>query len=224
MTILATKERPIIFGGPMVRAILAGRKTQTRRIVRPQFGQAWGWGIPRRHGFELSRPGRPWRDAFGVDTDIKAVDGRWTYVFCPYGKPGNHLWVRETWASRSDIEPGSERAKHYLHYRASYDGDLGDEWHWYGRWRPSIHMPRWASRLTLEITGIRVERLQEISIEDVLAEGIEEVKDGPHANAYWREETGWQFAALWDSINGKRPDKSWEANPWVWVIEFKPKS
>ena len=175
---LAEKERPILFSAPMVRALLAGTKTQTRRVVK----------VPKRMEGVTSPAGAL------VDFD------------CPYGRPGDRLWVRETF---------SYDAK--LHFR----GDRGPCWYWadgnpeYGDWtkpRPSIHMPRWASRITLEITGVRVERLQSISEEDALAEGATLHKDKDPDYGY----AGW-YRALWESING--PD-SWAANPFVWVIEF----
>jgi len=163
------KERPILFSGPMVRAILEGRKTQTRRIVKPQ----------------------PLRDR-GV---MAFNDGEHPQMRCPYGKPGDRLWVRETWCP--DVEPYTFR------YKA--DGDEPLE-----RWRPSIHIPRWASRITLEVVSVRVERLQNISEDDALAEGITLVERGTSPVD--------QFNKLWESINGPG---SWEANPWVWVVEFK---
>ncbi len=163
------KERPIMFTGPMVRAILDGRKTQTRRVIRPQ---------PRWVG----DPGIPFRTE---DADPKGI------IQCPYGKPGDQLWVRETWApNEGDVLAGK------AFYRA--DNNTIVE-----RWRPSIHMPRWASRITLEITKVRVERLQDISEEDAKAEG----------SAYRTE-----FRDIWRSIYG---DGSWAHNPWVWVIEFR---
>ena len=170
------KERPILFSGEMVRAILDGRKTQTRRVVKPQ--------PPPLGGF----------------------------VKNPYGQPGDRLWVRETWALDD---------KYY--YRA--DGAVGDRC---GKWKPSIHMPRAASRITLEITGVRVERLQEITISDIYAEGAItdewlEWRDDvsgvgmPAGSRIENERDVWE--KLWDSINGKT--YPWKSNPWVWVIEFK---
>lgn len=191
------KERPILFSAPMVRAILAGTKTQTRRIVKKQFA-----GTARIVGDCV---------AF-IDNGRRAgPDQR-----CPYGQPGDRLWVRETWASnsRGDI----------LYYRADCQ-QRGADWVMslgegselcIGRWQPSIHMPRWASRITLEITGVRVERLQDISEQDAMAEGAEPYRlpCRPQREAL-RHVDG--FHTLWESINGPG---SWERNPLVRVVEF----
>lgn len=148
--------------------------------------------------------------------------------FCPYGKPGDRLWVRETWATIKEYDELSP-SKITLYDRppmlayAEWTG-AAREAQWRGRWRPSIHMPRWASRLTLEITEVRVERVQEISESDALAEGI----DNTWKHASWLDDSGiWQphtpitwFAGLWDSINLKR-GYGWDSNPWVRCITFK---
>jgi len=181
-------ERPILFSSPMVKAILEGRKTQTRRALRDQqpvdFGSA-------KYGAHLVR-----RD---VHDHGKLVGHRMAPVRCPYGQPGDRLWVRETF---------NDDRKETI-YRA--DGDMPGEWFDAGsKWRPAIHMPRNRSRLTLEVTGVRVERVQSISDADVLAEGCEE-RLGRHVPAYIQ---------LWDSLNAKR-GYGWEKNPWVWVVEFK---
>jgi hypothetical protein len=180
------KERSILFSGPMVRAILAGTKTQTRRGVKRLDVRA---GMPQPENDSLLS------------------------LCSPYGQPGDRLWVRETWAWF-----GCERLPCEVLYRADGHTKLYDG---YGRWRPSIHMPRWASRILLEITDVRVERLCDISEADARAEGIK-VDECGHAI---REEdhVAWggarsAFADLWASING--PD-SWAANPWVWVISFR---
>ena len=187
---VTTKERPILFSGPMVRAILDGRKTQTRRVAKP-------------------------------------LD-----ITCPYGSPGDRLWVRETWTP--------DHAAFYPHFPVCYRAGFGPEYErknghvwsseqnaWFPwKWRPSIHMPRWASRITLEITGVRVERLNDISEEDAIAEGIHQFA----ALSLWGNDPKGTpaklvggnpqeaFALLWESING---EGSWALNPWVWVIEFK---
>ena len=177
-------EKPILFNGEMVRAILGGRKTQTRRVVKDQ--------------------GR-------VPTVLQSDGNRllpkhvpdWFTDYCPYGGHGDRLWVREThWRAEGEGTGGKVR---FLQYKATSPDDppLGD------RWRPSIHMPRWASRITLEVTGVRVERVQDISNEDVHAEGF-----APWGDKYL------SFADLWDSINANR-GYGWDANPWVWVVEFK---
>ena len=199
MSATTHKERPILFSGPMVRALLAGRKTQTRRVVRLD-GNSDDFGFVR------------WQD--GYPDGARPVFDICGEVFsrrCPYGQAGDRLWVRETWQC---VSPGplrdwpgigDQRPRKVSHlnrscvtiYRA--DGEMpGDE-----RWQPSIHMPRWASRLTLEITGVRVERLHDISEADAIAEGCDSA-DG--------------FRELWGSING---DGAWDANPWVWVVVFR---
>lgn len=211
-------ERPILFSAPMVRAILEGRKTQTRRIVRLKPGQQVD---ERDDGSSW-----PWTDYDGADM--------WHWLPCPYGQPGDRLWVRETWAVPHALDGRKPRyvpADARFHYRA--DEDAGGL-----RWRPSIHMPRWASRITLEITEVRVERLQEIGEADAIAEGLKRItKDGGATIKHGipdrdglpgTDDTGWPwrdwsadprvaFRRLWESIHG--PD-SWAANPWVWVVGF----
>lgn len=195
---MSTKtEKPILFSGEMVRAILDGRKTQTRRVVKPQpwdealhtaGGCGWAWA--------KSGPGAT---QFDWNTTPVALAAQIT-KYCPYGLPGTRLWVRETW----QCDPVNHRT---LCYRATGHGsDCKIPTH---LWRPSIHMPRWASRITLEITAVHVERLREITNEDARAEGCE-VTASDH--------TVDTFADLWESIHGP---ESWAANPWVWVIEFR---
>jgi hypothetical protein len=221
------KERGILFSGPMVRAILEGRKTQTRRVVKPQ---------PPPDAKRFSESRGVWRET------LAAPGARWR---CPYGIPGDRLWARETWrvSSESNHTPDglSGTKKIYIAYKAGAfagvarqhredfrtpeDDDLASRAWGKSRvdaWRPSIHMPRWASRITLEITGVRVERVQEISGSDAVAEGIPAV-----AGTTWESRpdnlNAWvvsQFRRLWNSINAKR-GYGWDANPWVWVIEFK---
>ncbi|MGF6549349.1 hypothetical protein [Paraburkholderia youngii] len=211
------KERPILFSGPMVRALLDGSKTQTRRIVKPQ------------PDFETAR------DALGGETRSATVvyDGAMGgiglkrgnaigYVFpnihCPYGKPGDRLWVRETFAHmhRGNAAPETRHDDDVV-YKA--DGFTPDEYV-YGSWKPSIHIPRWASRITLEVTGVRVERLQDISEADARAEGV--TIEDHHMNGYCAGETRppsiCAFRELWGSIHGA---ESWTANPWVWVVRLK---
>ena len=195
------KERPILFSGQMVRAILEGRKTQTRRIVKPQPTKDYVTLMP------LSG------ELVGVTKHGGPIDNR-GWLHCPYGKPGDRLWVRETHAWYDPAQT--------VYYKAS-------ETDWtYLPWRPSIHMPRWASRINLEVVSVRVERLQDISEEDAMSEGIEswEERGVDDAQDYYRDYvTGGHvynakdsFRSLWQSINGPG---SWEANPWVWVVEFK---
>ena len=210
------KERPIIFSAPMVRAILDGRKTQTRRVVR---------GQPRAHlGLQPMHGVSPDGVAFGDPAlwrvvgpdypDCDKDDRR-----CPYGQPGDHLWVRETfWQAECQ---GQGSGNPFLFYDADQDEgpQLIKPFPWFdkvGRWgkRPSIHMPRWASRITLEVVSVRVERLHCISQEDANAEGI--VHDMEQDRVILQG-----FYRAWEAINGKRPGCSWNDNPWIWVVEFK---
>ncbi|MFT4076459.1 MAG: hypothetical protein QM647_13115 [Asticcacaulis sp.] len=198
-------ERPILFSAPMVRAILDGRKKMTRRVIKPAPG-------PRADEFDSETMNAAWQEG-------------WIDVKCPYGKVGDRLWVREAF-STGGLAPNE------AYYRASaFDRD------WYDftpdevaeiRWKPSIHMPRWASRITLEITDVRVERLNDISKDDIYAEGaitdewLEWREDAvnigmPPGSSIMNEHDVWE--RLWDSINGlKFP---WASNPWVWIVEFK---
>lgn len=199
-------ERPIIFSAPMVRAILAGTKVQTRRVVKLKPWQQ----------IEERDDGAPWPWMYDDD---RAADH---WVPCPYGQQADRLWVRETWAvpHRYDHLGPSNTPVLGLrtHYAATEErGEL--------RWRPSIHMPRWASRITLEVSAVRVERLQDISEADALAEGVT-CKWEPGCSGRLMEAFGGfsfrpaasAYAELWEQINGPG---SWDANPWVWVIEFK---
>jgi hypothetical protein len=152
------------------------------------------------------------------------------------------LWVRETWAMRADVDPDSERSKaiHYLKYRADGD-DLDMEWHSYNKWRPSIHMPLWASRIILEITSVRVERLQDISVEEAEKEGLSRITKDDGRTWKWgipdrdglpgTDNTGWPwsdwdvdarkaFARLWDQVYGKT-EHAWANSPWVWAVSFR---
>lgn len=240
-------ERPILFSGAMVRAILDGRKTQTRRAVK----------------------------LIGAEVIEEAITGPWPFspqhddwLACPFGSVGDRLWVRETWghrgsawnntkpairevsiayaadnASRVIVRPRDDESglpkQHCLprfkgkpHPTEEHYGECLESF--WKAWRPSIHMPRWASRLTLEVTGVRVERLQAISEEDAKAEGARRFDGLPSTHPYgqdarWScgEPTSTQeclgtarmaFANLWESINGAG---SWDANPWVWVVDFR---
>lgn len=254
------RERPIIFSGHSVRAIIEGRKTQTRRIVRAShFPRSW----------------RACCRDVGVSTALLEMyfAGRWEERPFPYGRPGDHLWVRETWApvGCSHDAPGAfwgpDRDLHVadrgpddqwqaIVYRADTtpaeyemhrlrDGSLYD-----GPWNSPIHMPRWASRLILEIDEVRVERLQDITEEDAIAEGAiftdygrkcfhegQTLETCPAPDATHPQRDGWSmepttssdeclgsprmaFANGWNRINGKRPGCAWADNPWVWVISF----
>lgn len=196
------KERPILFNGRMVRALLAGTKTQTRRLVKPQ---------PSILAGDLLC----WKDDALTDDQMAERS--------PYGKPGDRLWVRETFAKIA----GQTQAWIETDYRATYThGDrLGDSLGIKKRWTPAIHMPRAASRITLEVTGVRVERLQAISEADAIAEGCTQNHNGyflggPHEVSGLKQmATARQaYCDLWEHINGPG---SWSANPWVWVVEFK---
>lgn len=208
------RERPILFSGPMVRAILDGRKTQTRRtdalldLIKDgqeppkvaQFGKRWGF--------------------LGKLPD--ADEGSIILSPCRYGGPGTRLWVRETWATRmfsDEQEPSEERRRHYTIYRADSKTVEWDDGHYhdFGHcWRPSIFMPRWACRLVLEVVSVRVERLQGISESDATAEGVEMITSIDHGATDPRA----AYKTLWDSLNAKR-GHGWATNPWVWCISFK---
>ena len=214
------KERPILFSAPMVRALLAGTKSQTRRIVKPRPSEDICLPINAglyhptcvdRHGEEY-----PGTEVFGAWSDC----GAWV-VKCPYGQPGDRLWVRESFQplfaegfehgdGLTDWGTGAGYAIRYVATDGATEWIDGDD-EITSRCKPSIHMPRWASRLTLEITGVRVERLQSISQEDAVAEGVTDWMVGPTSP---RDD----YRGLWESINGPG---SWELNPWVWVVSFR---
>ena len=218
-----TKERPIIFSGPMVRAILDGRKMQTRRIVKPQPLSFNG----RKYIVPDDSP-KTWHDT----NDFIA--------HCKYGRAGDRLWVRETFCLENTYEYHSDdlaprdrpfqRFHRYCkdsggeyfiipHYRATESFEfMGDDGFPAEKWQPSIHMPRCASRILLEITAVRVERLQDISDDDCILEGIEGLKIKLENTAPKYLTPRNQFIKLWESINGFG---SWHKNPWVWVIEFQ---
>lgn len=244
-------ERPILFSAPMVRAILAGTKTQTRRVMSPQPS-----------AFTPSRAHETaYFDAYCSERKTaenpRGMSDRWCWwtsdgrqgpdwIRCPYGAPGDRLWLRETWGLHSyfdetrwhrgsiaDETDASPLPRWKLAYRADW-GQGGEQF-----WRPSIHMPRWASRLTLEIASVRVERLTAISEEDARAEGVTPCwrchGTGIDPARFewapdWCSECGGsaqgtthrdEFERLWDEINGKRPGCAWRDDPWVWVIGFR---
>lgn len=260
------KERPILFSKPMVCAIREGRKTQTRRAMKPQpvkKGSFWEWA------------GAGWSMDVGP---IYPVPGHSLSVRCPYGQPGDRLWVRESWrigawdenegalcidyrdGPRKEwvaLPDGEEFERYWIQCSEELDDkgiktDADGNYKWEPgqsplRWRPSIHMPRWASRILLEIVSVRVERLNQISREDAIAEGI---TSRPNCFGFNGQHDGWSadwsrvglpskfatqdntlcesdislsspqlaFQNLWETINGH---DSWDANPWVWVVEFK---
>lgn len=192
-----SKERPILFNAEMVNAILSGRKTQTRRIISEKTLHLFGVAA-----------------SSGECHPIELCDQRsqsYHLEFCPLGKTGDQLWVREAFAT-------GLCTKSTIAYRATHrPDDLEEGWFEKIKWTPSIHMPRWASRINLLITGVRVERLQDISDLDCCDEGY----DGPAVTAdnQWPSIT-W-YERLWDSIYGKKEGENWEANPWVWCITFE---
>lgn len=195
------KARPILFNTDMVKAILAGQKTQTRRAVNADM--AANFDEPR--GAEDVLAGYPF-----VETEDGYVSA---LKLCPFGKPGDFLYVREAFAKvpRTAYAQSTGVTK-IINPEDEYQAAIfraGWERCKPGSWVPSIHMPRWASRLTLEITDVRVERLQDIDRGDCMAEGC------PFPNMAVNDPIGW-FSGLWDSIYG-----NWHANPWVWVVEFK---
>ena len=242
------KERPILFSAPMVRAILAGQKTQTRRVMKTPPISVEPYSTPnvtmhKRDGelldkwyifdeetsaqIEFRRPEvnqkptkaqirrhKEWVRGYRYDRPT-----RWTVDeivgLCRYGAPGDRLWVREThYVQSAGYVDGSGKL---ILYKA--DGEAPTTW------TPSIHMPRWASRITLEITGVRVERLNDISEKDALAEGVSKNNQGN----YWVGEFSncarfgsvSSFHSLWSTIHASDGPNGWAANPWVWVVEFK---
>ena len=224
------KARPILMSAPMVRALIDGRKTQTRRIVKPQPEHRY------ISGYGVGRAGHPEEWTVSRHPPTSGDWNEWKQkARCPYGRPGDVLWCRETW-QKSGLGWGSELPLGKLHYRATDTGEWKPYW---GNWKPSIHMPRHASRLTLDLIGVRVERLQDISEADARAEGLATLtKDNgrtwkfgiPDADGLpgndgfgwhwqqWEVDPRKAYARLWESINGAG---SWAANPWVWVLQFE---
>lgn len=228
------KERPILFSGPMVRAILEERKTQTRRVIAPQ---------PQRVG----------DDCYRIMLGKQAHSGPENYMcrevlarfgkHYGYGGVGDRLWVRETWHCPRQLDGSHQREK--LIYRSDEEWLTPAPDYSKIRWAPSIFMPRWASRITLEITSVRIERLEEINTDDLRAEGVQVPVSAPNrpllrltgkypptnyppfngsledikkaSAADWLRA---EYASLWDSLNADR-GYGWNTNPWVWVIEFK---
>lgn len=211
MTETAVRERPIIFSGDMVCAILEGRKCQTRRVVKNELVQL------------VDRTGHT--GSFNADRSEIVIESWSIPVTNPYGVPGDRLWVREAFFDYdSGMPPDSIPIDARIEYRATpWTHEFADSEDC-GPWKPSIHMPRWASRINLEVLNIRVDRLQDISEEDARAEGFssegrEGSLNGVPATVHYLDPVVW-YAHLWDGINGKR-GYGWASNPWVWVIEFK---
>jgi hypothetical protein len=228
-------ERPILFSGPMVRAILEGRKTHTRRVIKLPDDVTEG---PR---YWTTPSGRP--ETGYTDPGVNYWTPRGNHIDpCPYGFPGDRLWVRETWAVFDFDGVPYDPAAYAIGYKASEcdENDIvdNDAVEWLdapkgqrnlcakngnypdptGTWRPSIHMPRWACRLFIDVKAIRVERLQDISETDAKAEGLPKPLE-PIGVAEWKP-IQW-FRMLWDGLNADR-GYGWDTNPWVWVIEFEP--
>ena len=216
-------NHPILFSGPMVRALLDGSKTQTRRVVTHEHAREVDLWAPDDRNPAWWRLGV--HSGSGQVADMGAIR-------CPYGAAGDRLWVRETWAPVDDLADGIKREDPTcVGYRADQsarsfetsdppDGRPLDTfaWNWdLVHWRPSIFMPRWASRITLEITELRAQRVQEISEADAIAEGATPCTHPKmHGATYIR-----YYACLWDSVNGKRPGCAWADNPWVWAVTFR---
>lgn len=217
-------DKPILFNAEMVRAILEGRKTQTRRQMKPQpYGvgrNEWRWD-------RVGGNGKDWWSTTGGPFDMNVA--KFCEMFCPH-RPGDRLWVRETWFA----DPPNDGSWAYTQWSGCSNSKLSDipECHqspgscifratWAGqddalRWRPSIHMPRWASRITLPLVSVRVERLQDISCADAMAEGISATANQFSIDCD-TEDPRRMFVALWTSIHGP---ESRDANPWVWVLEW----
>lgn len=211
------KERPILFNGDMVRAILSGQKTQTRRIMKTQ-----PYSVENDNGVAIF---------YASDDDETGGKTIGEKPFIPPAMVGDRAWVRETWAE-TDLPCGTP----VVTYRAGGCIPIGrqreintdfliNQWATSEtpqpeKWQPSIHMPRWASRITLEITSVRVERLQDISIDDSFSEASPLLNPPFIPGCYAVTERGpvKAFAKMWGSIYG---EENWDANPWVWVIEFK---
>jgi hypothetical protein len=251
MTATATKERPLTCDAREVKAVLDGRQTQFRRVVKPPSVTATVDGKPAgKMLFDLSRawadPGFPdedgaYREGYlhvpcahpSDGWEAKPHNDRVERVYCPFGSPGDHLWVRETFRAIEDpgaadsevrrtYEDDGETRYIVVDYKADAPTRIMDK---LGKpeWKPSIYMPRWASRITLEITGVKVERLRAISEADALAEGCDGCDWHRHPSFGICTDDGElpseEFARLWDSINGKV--HPWRDNPWTWVISFR---
>ncbi|MFO0359263.1 MAG: hypothetical protein ACK50N_02085 [Flavobacteriales bacterium] len=199
------KTYPILFSTETVQAILEGRKTQTRRVIKPQPADSF-----LNNGHVI---------AFVTEKTLNHT------VYCPYGEVGDVLWVRETWCLTTPFGP----EEYYFGYKTSSQAEIkaSEKYDYYSpdEWKPSIHMPKEACRIFLQITNIRVERLKDISAADAFREGINYSYDEEEGYKYWhyiKKKFGpspiHSFQTLWESING---EESWEANPWVWVIEFE---
>ncbi len=205
------KERPMLFNGEMVRAILEGRKTQTRRIITPSL--KWADEVHLEEGRDGS-----WIPYNGADDSILSPDSIEEPIPCPYGILGDRLWVKETFCWSGYAYNHDE-----VIWRASEN--LGIDERGGNPWKPSIHMPRWASRILLEVVSVRVERVHDITDEDCQMEGIDvdhsDYTPDPNNESVRNESVyHWEFSKLWNSINEAK-GFGWDKNPWVWVVEFK---
>lgn len=193
------KERPILFHARSIKGILAGRKTQTRRIINPQ---------PQANGGVGFTPIRPYRTSLGQWNWVIAETGHGCRdpFNCPYGVPGDRLWVKEAIGKSHQYPDGTVDS----YYVADDAMTVGDRWPWKRPRLNGMFCPRGLSRITLEVTGVRVERVQDISNEDALAEGIDGLTLGQPPRI--------DFASLWNDTNGKG---AWDRNDWCWVVDFK---
>jgi hypothetical protein len=200
------KERPIIMQGESVRAILAGRKTQTRRVVKlpdaPGHLGKWEPGLVGGDG-TTSGDGRK-----APEMPVLAHTRTGACIGCPYGLAGDRLWVKEAFLLMTPFQ---------VRFRADLLHPDIERPEWKGHYRSPLFMPRWASRLTLEITDTRAERLRDITEADALAEAADFHDQFPE-HAFSRREV---YSFLWNTINGKREGCDWDSNPWVWVVTFK---
>lgn len=218
MTTTTVIEKPMLFSAPMVRALLDGRKTQTRRVVKPQPESDIQSAYPDASGNGFIFWSTPPSDKLAAFTKEQYQDEG----IKPPHPVGNRIWVRETWATKdhlTHVKPRNLPVMSKIYYIATPEFGLVNV----DKFRPSIHMPRWASRITLEITDVRVQRLQEITEEDARAEGVERYQNGMYRDYCGSGDMPVQFArtsfsTLWDSIHG--PD-AWEQNPWVWAYTFR---
>jgi hypothetical protein len=206
------KERQILFSGQMVRAILEGRKTITRRVMKPtESTESYLFNNKAFDRYKFTHMWYDMEDRYCAYFETGPTeDSEYGYAqsfVCPYGQPGDRLWVRETFRTDAYADGRPE-------YRATPTcEDKVEEYDLPSRWHPSIYMPHAFSRILLDVTVVRVERVQDISEEDAKAEGV--------GNIIFQGLTRRDlFASLWDSINAKR-GYGWDANPWVWVVEFK---
>ncbi len=198
------KETPILMCGPMVVATMEGRKLQTRRVVKLPVKDRNGTGCEIA-GCELNSMLRQERE-YGAGSFL-----------CPYGGVGDRLWVKETWAAPWGLGYKFPSGEKGIFYRADSPQGFPDD----GSWKPSIHMPKTLSRITLEITDVSVERVQEISQNDARAEGCRDYSGDPREDSENAPSPRTCYQRLWDDLNSKRPGCAWKDNPFVWAITFK---